>query len=48
MKPKFYVFLDIDGTMWDMKDLKNRNRYLIEMNPESGKALTILMDSLNA
>lgn len=48
MKQKFYVFLDIDGTMWDMRDLKQRHRYAIEMNPESGKALVVLMDSLNA
>lgn len=47
MKQKFYIFLDIDGTMWDMKDLRVRKKYAIEMNPESGKALTILMDSLN-
>ena len=46
MREKFYVFLDIDGTLWDMKDLHKRNKVVVELNPESIQAVYALVDSL--
>lgn len=46
MREKFYVFLDIDGTLWDMKDLHKRKKFVVKLNPKSIQAVYALMDSL--
>lgn len=46
MQEKFYVFLDIDGTLWDYKNLAKRGKVVVGLNPESVQAVYALMDSL--
>lgn len=46
MKEKFYVFLDIDGTLWDWKTLNEKKTQLIELNEESVDALIVLLESI--
>lgn len=55
MKEKFYIFLDIDGVLWDWKYIKSltckgerkQGGQIKEFNPESIKALNFLLDELN-
>lgn len=56
MKERFYVFLDIDGVLWDWKNVKNLfNRAIKPMgalpdatfNPESMQALNHLLNKLS-
>ncbi len=46
MKERFYVFLDIDGTLWDRHFLREKKNYYISLNPESVSALEVLLESI--
>jgi len=45
-KPKFYIFLDIDGTLWDYYTLSINSSYFYDANPKSMYALHTLIHSL--
>ena len=44
-KNPYYVFLDIDGTLWDY-DFRIRNKELT-LNPQSLMALNYLLDNIS-
>lgn len=46
MKERFYVFLDIDGTLWDYKSMVTKRRSMVSLNPESVSALEVLLESI--
>lgn len=46
MKDRFYVFLDIDGTLWDHHFLREKKKHFISLNPESVSALEVLLESI--
>lgn len=46
MKERFYVFLDIDGTLWDYESLKTKRKAFESLNPESISALEVLLESI--
>lgn len=45
-KPKFYIFLDIDGTLWDYYTLSTSSSYFYDPNPKAMYALHTLINSL--
>ena len=55
MKEKFYIFLDIDGVLWDwnyrMSEIiekeKNPSRIISEFNPQSVNALSYLVSKIS-
>lgn len=51
MKPSFYVFLDIDGVLWDWKFIKQsrvkKGGKIITFNPESIEAVNYLLENLS-
>ena len=50
MRDRFYIFLDIDGVMFDWRYIVSKPRkggIINDFNPESVKALNMLMDSLS-
>lgn len=46
MKEKFYVFLDIDGTLWDWDTLRKNQKKIIVLNEESVESLKVLLESI--
>lgn len=46
MKEKFYVFLDIDGTLWDWDTLIKNQKKIIVLNEESVESLKVLLESI--
>ena len=51
MKSNFYVFLDIDGVLWDWKFIKQskikKGGKIVTFNPESIEAVNYLFDELS-
>ena len=55
MKDKFYIFLDIDGVLWDwnfrmdevLKYDQNPTKKISQLNPESINALSYLVSKIN-
>lgn len=47
MKEKFYVFLDIDGTLWDYSFLRKTNSLIYKLNPDSVDAINRLIKKID-
>ncbi len=47
MKEKFYVFLDIDGTLWDYSFLRKTNSLIYKLNPDSIDAVNRLINKID-
>lgn len=46
MKDKFYIFLDIDGTLWDYSFLRREKCFVYKLNPDSINAVNSLINRL--